>query len=77
MSTEQPPHPVEPGHRVAEQLPQRHDEHVADCVAGQLARAGEPVLDHLTPRPAPLVVAAQRGERHTQITRREYTELLA
>ena len=68
---EQPAHPVQARDRVAEQVPQRHDEQVADGVAGQLAVAAEPVLHHLAPGGAPLVVPAQRGQRHPQVAGRQ------
>ena len=66
---EQPAHPFQARDRVAEQVPQRHDEQVADGVPGQLAVAAEPVLHHLAPGRAPFVVTAQRGQRHPQVTR--------
>ena len=46
-------------------------------MAAHLALALEPVLQHPRPGVAPLVVAAQRGERHPQVARREYAELAA
>ena len=60
---------------VAEQLPERDDQQVADDVAAHLAVAGEPVLQHPRPGPAPLVVAAERGQRHPQVARRQHAEL--
>ena len=66
---EQPAHPFQARDRVTEQVPQRHDEQVADGVAGQLAVAAEPMLHHLAPGGAPLVVTAQRGQRHPQVAR--------
>ncbi len=38
---------------------------------------GEPVLQHPGPGVAPLVVAAQRGQRHPQVAGREHAELAA
>ena len=75
LRAEQPGHPVEPVDGLAEQLPQRDDQQVADRVVVQLTVAAEAVLQHVGPGPAPLVVAAQRGQRHPQITRRQYAEL--
>ena len=46
-------------------------------VAAHLALAGEAVLDHVGPGAAPLVVAAQRGERHPQVAGRQHAELAA
>jgi hypothetical protein len=40
---------------------------IADGVAGQLSVAAEPMLHHLAPGGAPLVVTAQRGQRHPQV----------
>ena len=65
------------GDVVAEQLPQRDDQQVADGVAVHLAVAGEPVLQHAGPGAAPLVVAAQRGQRHPQVAGRQHAELAA
>ena len=63
---------------VAEQLPQRDDQQVADA----RGRAGRPrsakrCWTTLAPGLAPLVVAAQRRERHPQVTRRQHAELAA
>ena len=60
---------------VAEQLPEPDDEQVPDDVAPHLAITLEPVLEHARPGVTPLVVTAQRGQRHPQVTRREYAEL--
>ena len=46
-------------------------------VAAHLAVAGEPVLQHPRPGVAPLVVAAQRGQRHPQVAGRQHAELAA
>ena len=75
LHPEQAGHPVEPGDRVLEQLPERDDEQVADRVLVQGALAAEPVLHDLAPRAAPLVVAAERGQRPPQVTRGEHAEL--
>ena len=77
VRAEQPGHPVQALDRVAEQLPERHDQDVADRVAAQLRLAGEPVLDHPAPGGAPGVVAAQRGQRHPQVAGRQHAELPA
>ena len=77
VGAEQPAHPVERADVVAHQLPQRDDQQVADDVALHLAVAGEAVLDDLGPGAAPLVVAAQRGERHPQVARGQHAELAA
>jgi hypothetical protein len=74
---EQPSHPFQARDRVAEQVPQRHDEQVPDGVPGELMIAAEPVLHHLAPGGAPVVVPAQRGQRHPQVTRRQDTEITA
>ena len=75
LRAEQPAHPVESVDGLAEQLPQRDDQQVADRVVVQLTVAAEAVLQDIGPRPAPLVVAAQCGQRHPQIARRQYAEL--
>ncbi len=62
---EQAANPVQPGDRVAQPLPQRDDEQVADSLAVELAGTGEPMLEHVAPRAPPLVVAAQSGQRHS------------
>ena len=61
---------------VAEQLPQRDDQQVADRVVVHLTVAGEPVLEHPCPGAAPVVVAAQCGERHPQVAGWQHPELL-
>ena len=68
--------PVEAVHRVVgRQLPQRHDQQVPDAVPGQVAGAGEPVLHHPAPGAPPLVVLAERRQRHPQVTGRQHTEV--
>lgn len=62
---------------VAELLPQRDDQQIADRVVVQLALALEAVLDHLGPGLAPVVVAAQRGQRLAQIAGRQDAQLVA
>ena len=74
---EQPADEVEAVDRVAEQVPQGHDEEVAEGVAGERSLALEPVLQHVAPGVAPLGVVAERGERHPQVARRQDRELLA
>ena len=65
-----------PGRRpVVQRLPQRGDEQVADRVAGRSPVAAEPVLDHVAPGAAPVVVAAQRGQRHPQVAGRQDADL--
>ena len=64
-------------HEVSEQLPQADDEEVADHVVPHLALAGEPVLQHPRPGDAPLVAAAERGQRHPQVTGGQHPELAA
>jgi hypothetical protein len=68
LGAEQPRDPVESLERAAKQLPQRDDEEVAHRVAVQLAVALESVLQDACPCTAPLVVAAQGGERHPKVT---------
>ena len=53
-----------------------HAEQVAQRVAGKISVPGEAVLQDCRPRLAPLVVAAQRRERHAQVTRRQHVVLL-
>ena len=78
LRAEQPADPVEARDRVAEQLPQRDDQQVADRVAVQVARRWRSGAG-ATSRPgaAPLVVAAQRGQRHPQVAGRQHAELVA
>ena len=66
---EQPADEVEAVDGVAEQVPEGHDEEVAEGVAGQRPLALEPVLEHVAPGVAPLGVVAERGERHPQVAR--------
>ena len=73
--TEQLAHPVQGGDRVPELLPEPDDQQVADHVPAHLALAGEPVLQHPGPGVAPLVLAAERRERHPQVPRRQDAEL--
>ena len=74
---EQPADVVESVDVVAEQLPEADDEQVADHVVAHLAVAGEAVLQHPRPGDAPLVAAAERGQRHPQVAGRQYAELAA
>ena len=69
--------PVEGRDVVAELLPQGDDQQVADHVSPHVAVPGEPVLEDLGPGLAPLVVAAQSGEGHPQVTGWQHSELLA
>ena len=46
-------------------------------MAGQLAVTAKPVLDNPAPGGAPLVVAAQRGQRHPQVAGRQDAVLTA
>lgn len=62
---------------IAELLPQGDDQQIADRVVMQLALALEAVLDHPGPGLAPVVVAAQRGQRLAQIAGRQHAELVA
>ena len=73
---EQPADQVQALHRVAEQVPQRDDEQVAQRVPAQRAGAGEAVLQDVAPLVAPLAVVAQRGQGHPQVARRQDVELL-
>jgi hypothetical protein len=75
VRAEQPPDVLQRRHRIAELLPQGHDQQVADRVAVQIAVALETVLDHLGPGPPPLVVAAQRGQRLAQVARGQHPQL--
>ena len=72
---EQPADPVERLDVVAQELPEADDQEVAGDVAAHLAGAGEAVLEHLRPGLAPLVVAAQGGQRHPQVAGRQHAEL--
>ena len=72
---EQPADPVEGRDVVAELLPETDDQQVADDVAAHLAGAVEAVLQDARPGLAPLVVAAQGGEGHPEVARRQDAEL--
>ena len=74
---EEPADPVQGRDVVAEQLPETHDQEVAGDVTAHLAGAGEAVLEDLGPGLAPLVVTAQRRERHPQVAGWEHAELRA
>lgn len=52
---------------VAELLPEGDDQQVADRVSVEVALGLEPVLDDPGPGAAPVVVAAERGERLAQV----------
>jgi len=73
---EQPAHPVQTLHRVFEQLPQRHDQQVADGVVVHRPAGREPVLEDVAPQAPPVRVVAERGEGHAQVARREDAHLL-
>ncbi len=45
-------------------------------VAAERAVAVEPVLQHVRPGPAGLVVTAERGQGHPQVTRRQAVQLV-
>ena len=75
LGAQQPAHPVEGPHVVAHELPEPDDEEVAQRVALHVALPREAVLEDVGPRAAPVVVAAERGERHPQVTRRQHAEL--
>src|SRR5215467_6493615 len=77
MRAEEPGDPVKRLNLVAEQLPERDDQQVPDSVPAELAAAREPVLNYLAPGSPPGVVAAERRERHPQVTRREDAVLAA
>ena len=64
---QQPPHPVQPAHVVAQQLPQGQDEQVAQGVVVQLAVTGEAVLEDVAPGQPPLGVVGERGQGHPQV----------
>ena len=74
--------PVQAGHRVVQQLPERRDEQVAErvVVQGKLPLVafgrGETVLHDVAPGAAPIGVVAERRERHAQISGRKNTHLL-
>ncbi len=68
-------HPVEALDVAAEQLPERDDQQVAHRVVVHLAVAAEPVLEHPRPGLPPVVVAAESGQRHPEVTRRQRAEL--
>ena len=67
---------IQPCHRVAELVPEGHDEQVAHRVTGQRAFAAEPVLQHIAPNLAPRTVVTQRRQGHAQIAWRQDVELL-
>ena len=67
VGPEQPGDQIEPGHRVVEQLPQGHDEEIADSVPGEGTVAVEPVLEDVTPGVphSPLVTQCCRAMRRS------------
>ncbi len=77
LGAQQAAHPFQALHGVAEQVPQGHDEQVAQGVPGQPAVAAEPVLHDPAPGDAPVVVAAQRGQGHPQVARGQHAVLAA
>lgn len=62
---------------IAELLPEGDDQEVADRVLVQVALGLEAVLDDAGPGLAPVVVAAQRGERLAQVAGRQHAQLVA
>ena len=77
VGPEQPGDQIEPGHRVVEQLPQGHDEEIADSVPGEGTVAVEPVLEDVTPGVPPLALVTQCCQGHAEVTGRENPELAA
>ena len=77
VRAEQPANPVEALDGIAEQFPERHDQDIADRVPAKIRVPGEPVLDNLAPGGAPVVIAAQRRQRHPQVAGRQHAELAA
>ncbi len=77
MRPEQLADQVQGAHMVAELLPEGDDQQIADGVLVQLALAGEAVLDHPRPGLAPVVVAAERGQRLAQVAGGQHAELVA
>ena len=72
--------PLQPGHRVAQELPEGDDQEVAHGVlvegtAAALAR-GEAVLHDVAPGAAPVGVVAQRRQGHAEVTGRQDAVLL-
>jgi len=62
---------------VTELVPDRGDQQVADGVVLERTVAGESVLQDARPGAAPFVVAAQRGESHTEVAGWQHAELFA
>lgn len=62
---------------IAELFPEGDDQEVADGVLVQVALGLEAVLDDPGPGLAPVVVAAQRGQRLAQVAGRQYAQLVA
>ncbi|CAM5512841.1 hypothetical protein SCYAM73S_08668 [Streptomyces cyaneofuscatus] len=62
---------------VAELLPEGDDQQIADRVLVEVALGLEPVLDDPGPGAAPVVVAAERGERLAQVAGGQDAQLLA
>jgi hypothetical protein len=68
---------VQPGHRIAQAFPEAGDQQIPNGVVAERAGALEAVLQHVSPGPPGLVVAAQSGQGHPEVTGRETVELLA
>ena len=75
VDRQEPPDPVQALDLIAEKLPQREDEQVAQGVVIELALAGETVLEHIAPGQPPLGVVGQRGQGHAQVPGRQAVEL--
>ena len=76
MRAQQPADQVEGLDVVAELLPQGDDQQIADRVFVQVALGLEAVLDDAGPGLAPVVVAAQRGQRLAQVAGRQDAQLV-
>lgn len=77
VRAEQPADQVQGLDVVAELFPQGDDQQVADRVFVQVALGLETVLDDAGPGLAPVVVAAQRGQRLAQVPGRQHTQFVA
>lgn len=77
MRPQEPADQVERLDVIAELFPQGDDQQIADRVFMQVALGLEAVLDDAGPGLAPVVVAAQRGQRLAQIAGRQHAQLVA
>jgi hypothetical protein len=77
VGTEQLGHPFKPCDDVSGFLPQRFDDEIAKRMPANLALTGKAMLHNTGPGSPPDVIAAQRGQCHSQVAWRDAAEFSA